>query len=365
MKECPCCLNRNPDFFGIRNNEKYCRACIGLLGKEAELYKGVIDPNYQLGFKLTPYQQALSDQLVSIGLTEDVLIEAVCGAGKSEIVLELVSCALEKGLRVGWIIALRQVVLQLSERLSSIFSNLKVIGVAGEQTSELDGDLIVLTAHQLYRYTHAFDLVIVDEPDAYPFKDNVLLHGLLEVACKGTKIYLTATPDKHLMDDIKNHLRLDRRPHNRKLVVPSVYKSLKTLCFIRLLSLLRRLDKVLIFVPTRKEAKQLGWILRCPYVTSKSRNKENIIDKFDKQGGWLVTTTILERGVTFYGVSVIVFNGSHSVFDEASLVQICGRVDRSFLPMKGECHILCHSLSESIQKCVTRLKTHNHNAFGV
>ncbi len=185
------------------------------------------------------------------------------------------------------------------------------------------------------------------------------------MACKGTKIYLTATPDKYLIDDIKHHLRLDKRPHNRKLVVPTVFKSIKTICFICLISLLRRLDKVLVFVPTKKEAQQLAWILRCPFITSESKNKEDIIDNFDRQEGVLITTTILERGVTFYGVSVIVFNGSHSVFDEASLVQICGRVDRSFMPMKGECHILCHSLSESIQKCVARLKTHNHNAFGV
>lgn len=42
----------------------------------------------------------------------------------------------------------------------------------------------------------------------------------------------------------------------------------------------------------------------------------------------LITTTILERGVTFDAVSVIVYGANHRVFTSSTLVQIAGRVDR-------------------------------------
>ena len=43
---------------------------------------------------------------------------------------------------------------------------------------------------------------------------------------------------------------------------------------------------------------------------------------------WLITTTILERGVTFRDIDVLVVGANHSVFNTASLVQIAGRVGR-------------------------------------
>lgn len=45
----------------------------------------------------------------------------------------------------------------------------------------------------------------------------------------------------------------------------------------------------------------------------------------------LFTTTILERGVTFEKVSVIIMGANHPIYTKSALVQIAGRVDR-----KGE-----------------------------
>ena len=49
----------------------------------------------------------------------------------------------------------------------------------------------------------------------------------------------------------------------------------------------------------------------------------------EKQASLLLTTTILERGVTFPSVDVFVIDAGHLVFDEAALVQIAGRAGRS------------------------------------
>ncbi len=368
MKQCPRCLNKDPSLFSIRNDEIYCRACISLLGKlyEPEDSINVVDSLIDWNFELTPPQKEISTQLVQYGLVSNCLVEAVCGAGKTEIVLELVSHALKLGKKVGWMVARRQVVLQLHERLSSLFKEMKVIAVTGGYTSELAGDLVVLTAHQLYRYPHYFDLLIIDEPDAFPYKGSELLAGLCEVSCIGTRVYLTATPDKELLSLVDIHLKLDSRPHGRPLVVPTVKKCFQDFSLIYLWYYLNRMKPCLIFVPTIEEANKLGKILKIDVVTSKSIDKDIKIKRLlDKEIDVLICTTILERGVTFKGISVIVYHANHPLFDEASLVQISGRVDRSFDYQGGECVFLSFGLNKSIQECIKRLNQHNQNAFGV
>jgi competence protein ComFA len=43
----------------------------------------------------------------------------------------------------------------------------------------------------------------------------------------------------------------------------------------------------------------------------------------------LITTTILERGVTFPGIDVIILGADDAVFSQAALIQIAGRCGRS------------------------------------
>jgi GntR family transcriptional regulator/MocR family aminotransferase len=50
----------------------------------------------------------------------------------------------------------------------------------------------VLTTHQLYRYEKYFDVIIIDEVDAFPFKGNKLLETFLYRACKGNIVYMSS-----------------------------------------------------------------------------------------------------------------------------------------------------------------------------
>ncbi len=54
----------------------------------------------------------------------------------------------------------------------------------------------------------------------------------------------------------------------------------------------------------------------------------------------LFTTMILERGVTFENVSVIVLGANHPVFTKSALVQIAGRVDRKGAYTEGRSFFL-------------------------
>jgi competence protein ComFA len=62
---------------------------------------------------------------------------------------------------------------------------------------------------------------------------------------------------------------------------------------------------------------------------SDSLREEKVLAFRAKTVKLMVTTTILERGVTIPGSDVVVVGAQAPVFDEASLVQIAGRVGRS------------------------------------
>ena len=75
----------------------------------------------------------------------------------------------------------------------------------------------------------------------------------------------------------------------------------------------------------------------------------------------LVSTTLLERGITVPSVQVIVLRADHPVFTMASLVQIFGRAGRSFDDPKGECLCFAASLSDSMRQSADLLHQMNES----
>ena len=72
-------------------------------------------------------------------------------------------------------------------------------------------------------------------------------------------------------------------------------------------------------------------------MSSKTENRLEIVEKFRKQElSILVTTTILERGVTFPCVDVFVLLANHRLYTKSALVQISGRVGRAAERPTGE-----------------------------
>ncbi|MNU00243.1 hypothetical protein D3C72_2433180 [compost metagenome] len=64
----------------------------------------------------------------------------------------------------------KDVVLELAPRLAKAFGGRKVValyGGSGERWEQ--GDITLATTHQLMRFYQAFDLVIIDELDAFPY----------------------------------------------------------------------------------------------------------------------------------------------------------------------------------------------------
>ena len=96
------------------------------------------------------------------------------------------------------------------------------------------------------------------------------------------------------------------------------------------------------------------------YVNSKQLDNYEIIDDFRaKKFKYLVTTAVLERGVTVKNLQVIVFYADHQIYDSQSLIQIAGRVGRKKDYPEGEVYFIAKQETEPIQKCIYEIQAAN------
>ncbi len=376
--KCPRCLNEDKSYFAKGHKGWYCRKCISFGRVMLEESNAPVSlheikdeaEEYSLKYPLTPRQKEISDACRKEAWHGDVLLRCVCGAGKTEMVVGVAADFLKAGKKVCFAIARRQVVLELGARLQEYFPYADVATVCGGHTDHLDGDLIVCTTHQLYRYYGAFDLLILDEPDAFPFRGSDVLHGIAKTACRGHTVYLTATPDAELLKAVETgkmkELVLSQRPHGKPIPVPSVKVGPMFLCLSWLIDWLGKHDAHprMVFVPTIAMAKYLqifiSLFMPCHACTSKTEDRDEVIARFrQEENGVIVATTVLERGVTIPRADICVYMADHGVFDEAGLIQMAGRAGRSFEHPTGDVVFLCGSRSRLVEKCVKTLQEAN------
>lgn len=377
--KCMRCQNQDEKYFYFDGEVYYCRKCIQFgrinVGESVPVKKYQCKRHrcsYELVFDLTPAQLKASRQILSyIKEGENVLVYAACGAGKTELTMEPIKNFLNQGKKVGFAIARRQVVLEIAQRMQQAFKTIKVVPVCSGYTEVVDGDLIVCTMHQLYRYHQTFDLLICDEVDAFPFKNNELLEVIAQNSCKGQILYLSATPDEKMLKDVEagklKMVELFTRPHGFPLVLPTVYKLPLFLQMIHLTYFLsRHTGQVLIFVPTIAMAQNCTKIyslfFNCAALTSKTIEKDAVLAKVkNKEIQFLFCTTVLERGITIQGVDIAILESDHGVFDEASLIQIIGRVGRSKTCPGGTGIFYCKSKTNAIKRCEQALRKMNES----
>lgn len=378
--KCLRCQNQDPHFFFWINNHLYCRKCmdfglleVGALPKSPHLSHRVWKGEPYLEFELKSFQKAASDQVLDyLKAGKDVLTYAATGAGKTEISLASICWYLAQGKKVCFAISRRQVVLEIAKRLSANFPELSVIAVCQGYTQITDADLIVCTTHQLYRYPFCFDLLILDELDAFPYAGNEVLEAIANQSCIGQKLLLSATPDQKSLQAIEQGkmgmVNLFKRPHEKPLSVPKVKICSKVMMvihiFIECLIYKHQHRQVLLFVPRIQDTKWMKWILRPFFKTdvihSKSSDKEDIMDKFhNKKSQVLICTTLLERGITVPSVQVIVYRADHPVFTSASLIQIFGRAGRSYNDPYGKTSAYIQTPSKQLDKCLEQIRYMN------
>lgn len=375
MFVCEKCGCKEEKYFGINKGVKYCRRCISFKGEEAEqkkfFFKEKIVPI--LKYELTKDQKNVSSKVCeALENKKNVLIYAVCGAGKTEIVYESMAHFLSKGLQVGFCIPRKDVVIELEPRIREVFPNVEITSVYGGHNDKLTGDIILLTTHQLFRYVNYFDLLIIDETDAFPFSNNEVLKNIFTNSIRGNYIMMSATPLEWMKKKIKEEngeiFMLMKRHHGHRLIVPQIkiYPFFQFLFVIdRLLIFKKEKKPCLIFCPTIEEAERLFSLLkiflpniRC--VHSKKVDREYIIKDF-KEGKYLflVTTSVLERGITIKNLQVIVYNSSHSIYNTETLIQISGRVGRKTDAYTGEVLFFAKKPTPFMKEAVDKINEAN------
>ncbi|MCR5348767.1 MAG: RNA helicase [Bacilli bacterium] len=300
----------------------------------------------------------------------DTLVYAVCGSGKTEISYGVIAYAMSKGLNVGFALPRRDVVVELFQRLKSAFPNNKIVAVYGGHASVLEGDCIILTTHQLYRYPAYFDLLVMDEIDAFPFKGSLVLGSFYERSLRGHCVMMTATPSKSVIARFKRPghqiLTLRTRYHRKPIPVPCSHLAVGPLKFFFCVRKLKEYKKArkqcMVFVPTVSMAERLFGFLRLfvsngNFVSSKRKGRPGIIEAF-KNGkyDYLVTTAVLERGVTIRNLQVIVFGSDNRIYDSAALIQIAGRAGRKADAPTGDVFFLANKESEGMKRAIKEIE---------
>src|SRR5699024_9007844 len=155
----------------------------------------------------------------------ELLVWAVCGAGKTEMLFKGITAAIQDDKRICIATPRADVVRELYPRFKEAFPNtaMEALYADSKDRSEI-GQLIITTTHQIIRYQQAFDIMIIDEIDAFPFHHDPNLATLANRACKkdATKIYLTATPRPEQKRRKIPTIFVPIRYHGRPLPVPNL-----------------------------------------------------------------------------------------------------------------------------------------------
>lgn len=357
---------------------------------------------------LTKAQQDAYNELTEFveGNLEKALLIAVCGAGKSEIVFGAIQRALAKGQKVLFAIPRKDVVLELYPRLNKYFSSYNLLPLYGGCPKKYaQSSLVIATTHQTLRFKEAFDLIILDEVDAFPYKGSEMLYFAVERAKKksGKIIYMTATPDKGLLSQSQakdwKKITISARYHGHPLPVPEIIiesnrekkgsmqgnnlikkdETISTTIWeIIKTSVLDERVQLFIFVPSINLAERIGNIIAkeiegkgigpkewVQFSHSKDSDREIKRQGFSR-GDFpiFITTTIMERGITVPKSNVLVLYAHwEKIFDQGTLIQMAGRAGRSKDYPKGRVIFFGEKITDDMKEARKIIVSLNNQAI--
>ena len=400
---CNRCGNQNSEDFAVgpciicKKNCHYCLKCLNM-GKVKECSVLVVieeqtpafpPHSVQLYYKhtMSKEQEKLSKELVEI-TDKEHLVWAVTGAGKTEMIFELIKSVLEEGGRVGLAAPRIDVCNELAPRIKEAFPLEEVTVLHGlTDESYKRTPITIATTHQMLRFYQAFDVLMIDEVDAFPYSNSDMLQFAVHRAVKptGRLVFMTATPSKLELYKIQHHQLsyslLPARFHRHPLVVP-LFKELrnwnralekKKIPQELYLWMKKRLDEktpFLIFVSTIGQIPAVEEMMSRAFpnasfssVSSQEEQRQERIQQMrDGKLDFLITTTILERGVTFYGIDVAVTESQEEIFSREVLVQIAGRVGRSVNHPGGEVVYFYEGMSRAMKQAKKEIESLNEAA---
>ncbi|WP_246132092.1 helicase-related protein [Paenibacillus hemerocallicola] len=314
------------------------------------------------------------------------LIWAVTGAGKTEMIFPFIDRELRLGRKVLIATPRRDVVLELQPRLKRAFPDRKIVTLYGGSEERWEqGELTLATTHQLLRYHRSFDLVIIDEIDAFPYHNNPMLQFAAERVCRrsGAYVLLSATPPANLIRLANRgrlaHVKVPVRFHRHPLPVPRALRikelskwkdSLPGNVRSALKQSIDRGAQLFVFVPRIRDVEPMVKTIRAHLsgyavegTSSQDPERADKVVRF-RQGDIrvLVTTTILERGVTVPKTDVFILQADSATFDSAALIQMAGRSGRSKDDPAGRVFFAAAALTNSQSRAIRQIRQMNRVA---
>ncbi len=368
---------------GTRFVDEQCLKCqeFGPIYRDTKMYQlpykyPFASKKYNVtGVELTKLQQRASDFIINhLNSQLDILIWAVCGAGKTEITFAVIAKYLTARKFIAFVIPRRDLLLEIYNRLIEQFPEVIIGVMSGDVKKNLNAQIYVLTPNQLLRFKNCFSLIICDEVDAYPFmEDPRLMFAVTSARYQNSKvIYLTSTPDEKLLANELEIFTINRRWHGHLLPEPELTylnRNLFKMGYIpqKIKGLLNNQRKLLIFVGNIKFGNKALKILRIKgynveFIYAGSLERQRIIDDFrNNKFKILITTTILERGVTFSNINVLILDADYFSYNVSSLVQIAGRVNRKKNDQEGRVIFAMHIENNNIRNAILQIKKMNEN----
>lgn len=325
--------------------------------------------------------------------SKEVLVWAACGAGKTEVCFPLIAKYISEGKKVLFAAPRQDVVHDVHPRLEKNFPNISIKILTGAMPADFEHtQLTVATTHQVLKFYRCFDVIILDEVDAYPYSGSVALHYGIKIALRqeGQIIYMTATPSEELLKKTQVGqcpvIRLALRHHGQPLPIPQWFKMPLYLEYpiqaarINQWSMIKTLEAqirkimvngpLLVFVPVVALVEE--WVdvfIRMFPATiiegswsSDSKRREKVNAFLDGKYDIFISTSILERGITVPKVQVIVLYADHKIFDVRSLVQMAGRAGRTTDHPTGTVIFIADQETKAIQAARAWIEEQNYFA---
>lgn len=351
--------------------------------------------NLDVTFSLAQYEafEGLVRFTRKDGLSECLVWEA-CGAGRPEVVFGAVREVLKRGGRVLFGVPRRDILEDLVLRLERAFPGVSVAVRYGKsKTYNRGSDIVLVSTHHALKYYRSFDLVILDESDAFPHRANpILIHALRRAKkSEGKFIYMTPTPPPEVYARAQRGevkvIQIPVRQHGKPLAVPKVIieKELAAEAKVPdvLLSLVREsLEEdqyqVLVVVPDAYRSHLVGqWLAANLKAHGLGGLKEQAVmhtfsgdperDRkvqayFRGEHDVLVTTNLTSRGDRAPNSNLIVLWADSEIFDEGCLMQLAGRIGWSEAYPVGKVWFVASRLTRDMEAAIRKVKLLNEEA---
>jgi Superfamily II DNA/RNA helicase required for DNA uptake (late competence protein) len=189
--QCQRCGERNVEEWpGQYEMAATCRSCesIGsstsldvLYRDERSLSGGPSEVIFQPHWVLSEAQRIASEQVLQFikdPRVETALLWAACGAGKTEVSFPSAAWTLKQGKSVLFAAPRQDVINDVTPRLQRDFPNYPFQVLTGTSSIKFQGGRMVLaTTHQVLRFWRAFDVIFMDEMDAFLIRGAALWSG--------------------------------------------------------------------------------------------------------------------------------------------------------------------------------------------